>query len=111
MCGTMVLPVEVDGLTVIVMEPVEEFARMEESVALIDSTYDPAAVGVPVKLHPFSVRPTGTEPLTTAQVYGALPPVIVSAPVYAAFAVAAGGEEIVSVAATVMVTVLVPVFA
>jgi len=62
----------------------------------------------------FSVRPAGSEPETTVQVYGAVPPVTPMVPVYGTLTVAGGGDVMVSVAigaCTVTVTVSVAVLA
>jgi len=68
------------AFTVTEIEPVVEFAGLAESVALTENEYVPAVVGVPVREQPLSVSP-GAEPLTSEQVYGAVPPEIPIAPV------------------------------
>jgi hypothetical protein len=54
-----------------------------ESVAVTVNVTDPADVGVPeiTPVAEFRVNPAGNDPVVTAQVYGATPPVAVNVPV------------------------------
>jgi len=68
-------------------------------------------VGVPVMVQfAFSVRPTGSAPEATEQVYGAVPPATPTVPVYGTPTVPAGGAVRVSVTELpVTVRMMVPV--
>jgi hypothetical protein len=62
--------------------PVDVLAGLAESVAFTVGVDVPAMVGVPVSEQLlFSVSPAGTEPLTSEQLYGAVPPVTPMLPV------------------------------
>jgi hypothetical protein len=65
-----------------------------ESVTSAVKLNDPAVVGVPeiVPLAAASVRPGGSAPELTLQLYGAMPPVAVKVAVYAFWAVPPGKE-------------------
>ena len=51
-----------------------------ESVTVIVKVKDPAAVGVPERtpVAGFNVKPAGSDPVVTANVYGLMPPVAAS---------------------------------
>ena len=84
------------------------------SVAVMPTVVVPAMVGVPERTQPEpSVRPAGSVPEATVQLYGAVPPVTGMVPVYGVFTVAVGGVLIVKVELpgfTVTGTLLVVVF-
>jgi len=67
-------PEEGAALTVTTTVPVVDAAGELESVALMVSAETPAVVGVPESEQLVRVRPAGTVPLLSVQVYGAVPP-------------------------------------
>jgi hypothetical protein len=82
-----------------------------ESVTATVTFVMPVAVGVPVmEQFAFSVSPAGMVPLARWHVYGEVPPLTPTLPLYGVSSVPAGGEEIVNVVvAALMVIVTAPV--
>lgn len=69
--------------TVMVTGAVVVLAGLAESVAVMVTVETPGVVGVPVMTQLlFSVRPAGSAPEATEQVYGAMPPSTVMRPTY-----------------------------
>ena len=68
---------------------------VEECLACTEKDDAPAADGVPeiTPLAAFSVKPAGNDPDATVQVYGAVPPLTESVPVYAFCTEACGSPE------------------
>lgn len=81
MCGAPDGAVEGAEFTTAMTSAVVELAGELESNALMERVNDPAVVGVPLRVQPFSVNPAGAEPLASAQVYGAVPPLTPIVPV------------------------------
>jgi hypothetical protein len=78
------VPVKVSGgsgCTVMVTGPVVDTVGLLESVHLTERVEEPAVVGVPVMVWLLMVRPAGTAPERTVQVYGPVPPVTPMVPV------------------------------
>src|SRR6266700_1254414 len=73
--------------------------RLFASVTCTVNVDEPAAVGVPLRLPPpESVRPAGSVPAESAQLYGDLPPAAVSAWLYVAPTYASlSGDDVVMV--------------
>ena len=113
--GVPSVSVVVPGLMVVVMVPEPVLTGLLLSVTETVPVVVPGVVGVPViwQLLP-SVSPAGRLPELSVQVYGPVPPLTGTAPVYGVPAVPLGGDATVSVAgadAIVMLTGRVVVFA
>lgn len=63
-----------DGLIVMLAGPETVFVGLLESVTVTLKLEVPAAVGVPLTVHPLRVRPAGSEPDEIEQLYGVVPP-------------------------------------
>jgi hypothetical protein len=70
------------GLIVRLTGPLTLCCGFELSVTLTVRFVVPAAVGVPLTVHPVSVRPAGNVPAVIVQAYGVVPPVTSIVPLY-----------------------------
>jgi hypothetical protein len=66
------------------------------SVSLTVKLDDPAVVGAPEIVLPERLKPAGSDPLATDQVYGGVPPVALRACEYITPTVPAGNEDVVT---------------
>src|SRR5690242_7866569 len=115
--------VPLDKVGAVVMESVDALTvRLSGFVAaaplasetLTVKAEDPAAVGVPVIVVPFSESPAGRDPADTDHVYDPEPPVADSVCEYGALTIAGGSDVVATVSAgsfTVMLSGLVTVVA